>query len=71
MYSRANSSLPSSTCARVAPSASARSRTIGQLAPLPQVQVTAMISAPYRSASHGMAIEVSSPPEYAEDDSLH
>src|SRR4051812_41752136 len=53
------------TCARTAPMASARSRTLVRSSPWPRSRVTAMISAPYFSASHGMATDVSSPPEYA------
>src|SRR5260221_8160661 len=65
MYSRANSSRTSSTCARAAPTASARSRTSVSSRPCPRSSVTAITSAPYCSASHAMAIDVSRPPEYA------
>src|SRR5687768_375229 len=53
------------TCARLAPTASARSRTSSSSLPCPRSIVTAMISASKRSDSHGMATDVSRPPEYA------
>src|SRR5882672_3409458 len=53
------------TCARIAPTASARSRTFVSSCPCPRSSVTAMISASYLSASQRIATEVSSPPEYA------
>ena len=65
MKSRANSSRRSSTCARAAPSPSARSRASSSSLPWPRSIVTVTISARYCSASHGMATDVSSPPEYA------
>src|SRR5258707_798615 len=65
MYSRANSSRTSSTCARVAPTASARSRTSVSSRLWPRSSVTAMTSPPYCSASHAIATDVSRPPEYA------
>ena len=63
---RANSSRTSTTCARSAPVASARSRISSSTSlPCPRSIVTAMISAPCRSASQGMAMDVSRFPQFA------
>src|SRR6266542_1934431 len=53
------------TCARTAPTASARSRTLVSSCPCPRSSVSVMISASCFSASQRIATEVSRPPEYA------
>src|SRR5258708_23481952 len=59
------SSGRSSPGERVAPTASARSRTSVSSRLWPRSSVTAMTSPPYCSASHAIATDVSRPPEYA------
>ena len=71
MKSRANSSRTSMTCARTAPSASARSRTSASSRPWPRSSVTATTSAPYVSASQRDRDRGVEPARVRQDDSFH